>query len=127
MSNSSRSHARIVPLLLLKEIVTLAMTLIESKCELNAVLLLPFIKFVKTFDYGIHSYLIDNDRFKCCPQRILDLLKRLNQSYRSITDDAGKLPDSWQEDRDEMLVRVGHIAHKHKIQLELLLNVDETP
>lgn len=65
MSNSSDSHAIIVPLILLKEIDALSMTLIASKCELNAVLLRPFIiKFVKTIDDGVNYYLIDNDSFK---------------------------------------------------------------
>ena len=128
ISNSSGSHARVVPLIVLKGIDSLIMTLIASKCELNATILRPFIiKFVKTFDDGMYSYLIDNDCFKCSPQWIRNMLRRLNQSYRSITNDAGKLPDSWQEDRDAMLVRVGYIVYKHNIRPELLLNMDETP
>ena len=86
------------------------MTLIASRVETNAVVMRPFIlKFIREFKKGDYAYLIgggaaadddgeeedevdDQVLFNCSVQWIRNMLKRLNQSYRHITNDAGKLP-----------------------------------
>ena len=124
----STGHHRIVPLALQNQIDDFVLTLIASKCEFNAVILRPFIiKFLKSFDDGYYSSLLDDEVFTCSLQWIRNMLYRLKQSYRTITNDAGKLPPTWEEDRANMLVRVGYIIFSHNIQKDLFVNMDETP
>lgn len=117
------------------EIDQFVMTLIASRVETNAVVMRPFIlKFIREFKKGHYDYLIgggaaaDDDGeeedevdeqvlFKCSVQWIRNMLKRLNQSYRHITNDAGNLPETWEEDRARMLVRVAVTIFANKIEL----------
>ena len=55
------------------------------------------------------------------------MLSSNKASYRTITNDAGKLPESWEEDRRRLLVRVAYMIFKHNIKPDLFVNMDETP
>ena len=54
-------------------------------------------------------------------------MRCLSQSYKRITNDAGHLPASYEEDIRKMLVRVAYLVGKRSVPPSLLLNLDETP
>ena len=51
----------------------------------------------------------------------------LKQSYKRITNNAGHLPESYEEDIRKMRFRVAYLVGKHNVPPSLLLNLDETP
>jgi hypothetical protein len=51
----------------------------------------------------------------------------MNKRYQKVTNDAGKLPDTWKEDRDRMLVRIAYVIFTENIDPALFLNMDEMP
>ena len=54
-------------------------------------------------------------------------LKRLRKSWRTVTNDPGKLPPDAEEQLEIAATRMAYLIHKHKIPKELVLNGDETP
>ena len=106
----SIGHNRIIPVLLQGAIDEFVLVVLASKCESNSVILRPFItKFMKEYNDGLYQHLIGDNKFVCSLQWIRNMLKRLNQSYRNITNDAGKLPDTW------------HLASSYAIVKRLLI------
>ena len=54
-------------------------------------------------------------------------MKDAKLSYRKITNDTGKLPITWEQDREDFLTRAAYLVLKFNIPEELFVNMDETP
>ena len=56
-------------------------------------------------------------------------MRKANLSYRKVTNDAGKLPSSWEEDKETFLVRTVYLylVFKYTVPTCLFVNMDEAP
>ena len=106
--------------------------LIAQKIELNVTLLQPFIigfilesEFKSLVDDSTHH---DTRKFTASHMWIKKQLRDQNLSYRSITNDAGKVPTNWKESRDVFLIRIAYVLFMFQIPpCKLTINMDETP
>jgi hypothetical protein len=93
----------------------------NSKVEFNSMIVRPYIIGVKnSFDGEKYAGL----NFKASLTWIRRLFYSVKLYWRKTTNDAGKLPDNWEEKLNNMKVRVGYLIWKLKIDL---VNMDETP
>lgn len=48
-------------------------------------------------------------------------------TFHLILSYKGKLPESWEQDKDDFLIRAAYLVFKYNVPPELFLNMDETP
>jgi hypothetical protein len=107
---SGNANSTIVPRDLQLAIHDFILRLLGQKIEINAPLLRPFIvQFVKEYDKGKYAWLLrkrdDGRRFWAVSTTwIKTQLRRMNKRYRKVTNEAGKLPDTWEADLAAMLI-----------------------
>ena len=69
----------------------------------------------------------DKSKFNCSPFWVRSfMISRLGYSWRVSTKAAQKLPDNWQELRDEALQRIAALTAKYNIPKERVFMADET-
>ena len=90
----------------LKDYITM---IVAQQIEFNCTFLRPFlIRYMRKFPTHADALFNPQEtqrKFKKSHSWIRLLLKELNMSYRAVTNDAGKLPGNWAEEKDMFLKR----------------------
>eukprot|EP00554_Chaetoceros_debilis_P004369 CAMPEP_0194089798 /NCGR_PEP_ID=MMETSP0149-20130528/36321_1 /TAXON_ID=122233 /ORGANISM="Chaetoceros debilis, Strain MM31A-1" /LENGTH=613 /DNA_ID=CAMNT_0038773867 /DNA_START=213 /DNA_END=2054 /DNA_ORIENTATION=+ len=131
-SSSSTSRNQLVPHELYKLLEKELLEVVAQKIEINVSILRPYLlQFIRENEQ--YAHILEGGRddgkkaFVASQTWIKTLLRKCKLSYRSITNDAGKLPANWEAEKDTFFTRIAYIIAKHKIPRELVMNMDETP
>ena len=131
--NVANENAKLVPTVVKESVEGFISELVAQKIEVNITILRPFIiRFIREeIEDGQYACILDgNDgkrAFRVSRGWIRLLLKASKYSYRAITNDAGKLPENWEEEKQVFLTRIAYMIAKFKVPKCLLINMDETP
>lgn len=124
-------NSMLIPHELREKVKEYLMGIIAAKIEVNTTILRPFLRrFIENVDGGRYRYLFDppkGRKFTLSKSWLNELLLESKLRYRAVTNDAGKLPDSWESDKEDFLIRASYLAWKYHVPPELMLNMDETP
>ena len=105
--------------------------IISNKIEDNCTLLRPFIKRLISSEFLEEYRTIFNPedgrrRFTISRTWFWIIMKGANLSYRKVTNDAGKLPTTWEEDKDTFFVHAAYLVCKYNVPGLLFINIDKT-
>ena len=128
----SNKRAELVSAEVREGVVACIMEIIGNKLEVNCTLLRPFAqRFIASEFPEQHEKLFNPEdsrrKFTMCKTWLRDQMKKAKLSYRKVTNDAGKLPSSWEEDKATFLVRAACLVFKYNVPDYLFVNMDETP